>query len=415
MNISNYLARQFMKNPKQRAFRSAVWVIALSVAPLVFIGLISQSMVDGIIARFIETYTYHLQAVSFGDFEFQNAKAAAEQLPEVRAVYDEVRSYGLAFSTEGRMSVELRGIDANLYQKDVLFRKYLTIEPENASLEEGEVWLGKESAYQLGVSTGDTLRLLVVSEDTLGVYQPKIIRATVTALVSTGYQKLDESWLFLSEVWAGQLLDELYNRRILAIKVNNPYQDLTHIRENVQTALGSYYLVYDWQTLNKDDLTGMYTSRGVLLFLLVIIVMVAVINTIGVLQLFYLEQLTSIATLTFLGMSRKQLFQFYLFVSFWASGVGALLGIVFGLFTTYGFVYFLPVLEQVNECFSRYIPFIPWPMLDLSFYLKGLEISLKWHNLLFVWFSIVMLTVAFSLVPAWRIVLMKPMQILRKV
>lgn len=52
MNLSSYLARRFMLNPKQRALRSAIWVIALSVAPLVFVSQLSRSMVEGIIDRF---------------------------------------------------------------------------------------------------------------------------------------------------------------------------------------------------------------------------------------------------------------------------------------------------------------------------------------------------------------------------
>lgn len=144
----------------------------------------------------------------------------------VHAVYEEVRSYGLAFSSTGRMSVQLRGIDPKLYGEEGQFRRYLTIEPPDAMLNEGEVWLGVASAKQLGLGVGDTVRLMVAYADTMGVYQPRILRAEITALVSTGYQNLDERWLFVTLPWAKDLFADGEQEHLFGIKVHEPYKTL---------------------------------------------------------------------------------------------------------------------------------------------------------------------------------------------
>lgn len=408
-----------MRNPRQKAFRSAVVVIALSVAPLVLITQISHAMIQGIIERFIETHSYHLQVHSlFGDFS-DAVKEHIQEVIDVHDTYYEIRSYGLAFSSEGRMSVQLRGISSNLYQSDEGFHKYVSVKPEGASLLEGEIWIGKETAKRLGLGVGDVARILITSIDEFGQHKPRIMRAVVSAIVTTGYQNLDESWVFLDEIWARELLDGWQDYSFLGIKVKDPYYGLENTRRNLQDFLGERYIVYDWIGLNRNEIMSMNSSQGVILFLVFVIVLVAIANTVGVLQLFYLEQIQSIATLSFLGMGRRELFQLYLYMSFWASLIGGIIGIVLGLILTGVIAFGIPKIEQwsvvIIQWIQSYMPFLQLSAVDLSFYLSGIELKITWLSLLGMLIGIVMGTVLFSLIPAWRTSRLKPMQILRKI
>ncbi|NIZ40328.1 ABC transporter permease [Entomospira entomophila] len=419
MKIGHLLARRFMRNPKQKAFRSAVIVIALSVAPLVLITQISQAMIQGIIERFIETHSYHLQIHSlFGDFS-DTLIEQVRQTPDLQDIYHEIRSYGLAFSSKGRMSVQLRGVTPNLYQDDAGFRKYVSISPTDASLMEGEVWIGLESAKRLGLEVGDVARILITNVDEFGQHKPKIMRATISAIITTGYQNLDESWVFLDEEWAREILDGWQDNSILGIKIDNPYYGLEELRRSLQESIGEHYIVYDWLGLNRNEIVSMNSSQGIILFLVFVIVVVAIANTVGVLQLFYLEQIQSIATLSFLGMGRRELFQLYLYISFWASLSGGLIGIVLGLVFTVMIAFGIPKIEQwsaiVIEWIRSYIPSLQLSAIDLSFYLSGIELNIRWISLVGMLAGIVIGTLLFSLIPAWRTSRLKPMQILRKI
>jgi lipoprotein-releasing system permease protein len=419
MNVSNLLARRFMQNRKQRAFRSAVWVIALSMAPLVFISQISHAMVEGILDRFLQTYTYHLQVSSVYASTQEEVRARIEQEAGVLAVYAEQRTYALAFSSSGRVSVQVRGIERSLYEDDAGFNKYVMRSVAEASLDEGEVWLGSESARMLGLAVGDTVRLVLVSLDEEGRYQPRLIRATVSALVSTGYQSLDESWLFMDGSWLSSLVDSWQLEQFLGIKVDDPYDNIAEDRIYLQSLLGDTYYVYDWQVLNRNNLISMNSTQGILMFLLMVIVVVAIVNTVSVLQLFHLEQLESIATLTFLGMGRGAMLQLYLFMSVWAALIGVILGVGIGLVLIYGFVYVIPPLEWLSNSLAdrltALVPQITWPRLDLSFYLSGMDVELEWGSIGLMALGIIVLTLILSIVPAIKTSRLKPMQIIGKI
>ena len=113
---------------------------------------------------------------------------------------------------------------AEAWGEDEGLRRYVSVEAGSFDLSgEDNVVLGRALAEDLGVEPGDPVRLLTVRPLEGGAFLPRVSRFTVTGIISTGYQELDQLWVFMPLDRGMRVLPPGSSRQLLGIKITDPY------------------------------------------------------------------------------------------------------------------------------------------------------------------------------------------------
>jgi len=143
-----------------RYLRGAVIGVALSIVPLVVVLVVSDGMIEGITARYIEVGTYHLQAqpLVIVDGKELLAKAAAlRDVPGITGVFPEYQGYGVAIAGTRTAGVAVRAIDGS-FLSDPGTAAFLKVKSGLAKLDAtNQILLGEALSRSLGVKVGDTI------------------------------------------------------------------------------------------------------------------------------------------------------------------------------------------------------------------------------------------------------------------
>lgn len=412
-----FFAHRLLTQHRGRSFISAVLVIAFSLVPLVFVSEFSQAMVQGLVSRLIETGSYHFQAYQFNSTPealFDLARELEQEELVVRAQVEQ-RSYALAFSPTGRQTVQLRAVPGDFYTADAGLQRFLTLTGSSGELGEDEAWVGEQTARKLGLTVGDTLRLLLADEQTVETHRPRLVNVRVAGLVSTGYQDLDKSWVFVHHYLAAEVFAPAQSETFVGIKVADPHQFLDRQQQSLQESVPSNTVVYTWQVLNRAHLDNFNTTRKLLLFVLFLIVVVASLNTASMIHTLYLEHMATLAVLKSMGISGHQLCAIFVLCGALVGLCGALVGVSVGALLALTGGHLFQVIELAHGFVTQLIHGSAIEPLDLSFYLNTIDVQLNLKRLLFIMLGTVLITVVASFIPAYQASVVRPWQLLKKV
>ena len=192
---------RFARRDRGYNLLGAVLIVALSLIPLIVVLEVANGMIDGITRRFIEVGTYHLQFHMYGDMTGQEESEVLGAMMEVDGInlaVPERQGLGLVYTPEARTGVQIRSVIPDLYDRDSLFRKYITLISGTFDLTRSDnVLLGKVVAETIGAEVGSQIKLLTgkrLGDDRI---LPKVTRFTVTGIFSSGYQDMDKTWIYM--------------------------------------------------------------------------------------------------------------------------------------------------------------------------------------------------------------------------
>ena len=214
------------KNRRHRRLRGGVIGVAVSIVPLVIVLQVADGMIAGIAARFIETGSYHVQAIARIQPSREEVLTAVDLVGSVAGVKvatPERQGLGLAASSSGRSGVTIRAVAPDLWDVDEPLREYLSFSSGSWDLnDERSILLGEYVADELAVVAGDTLRLLTARTGSGGRFLPRSTTVTVRGVFSTGYQDLDRLWAFIPFSLGMRLIPDSSARQIIGVKVADP-------------------------------------------------------------------------------------------------------------------------------------------------------------------------------------------------
>jgi lipoprotein-releasing system permease protein len=436
----------------------AVLGIGLSLVPLVVVLEVSDGMIQGITSRFIETGTYHLQLIPpepAKDSEIDEMTRKLAFLPEVTSVYREQQGFGLLSSPKSRSGASVRGISPELWETDILFRRYIQVDSGNFDLNDPQsAVLGSAIAKDLGVKVGDSIKLLTVRSLPNRPYIPRISTFTVTGIVSSGYQDLDKLWMFISLERAKRVLPLKDSRRLVGLKVTDPFllktysagrgcaektgfskfiAQISGTEENKQlcsTIRGIKeitpvtWLMYTWYDLEKSRYMSYSTIKLLLTFIMGLIVCVAAINISSSLVMMVMERNQEIAILKSIGASPRLISRSFIITGFFIGFFGTLLGIFLGILAALNVNEILFGVEWLLNFFKGLWEWLASPALSIEtgdvtifsgeFYLERIPINIHGSELFLVAIFSIALCVAASLLPARSAGKIKPFEVLRK-
>ncbi len=435
--------------------RSAVVAVGLSLVPLVVVLQVSDGMIQGITSRFIETGTYHLQAIGSADAtaaELEAVRSRLAEFPGVTATISERQGIGLLYSDAGRTGATVRAVTPGVWQTDDRFRDYMEVEAgafdlgEPASVpgageeqREGSgspIVLGAQIALRLDVQPGDPVRLLTVRPGPGGAFLPRISRFTVTGIVSTGYQDLDRLWVYIPLERGLQVLPATTARQIIGIKIDDPYgirnplfsprgdPAATQLVTSIRNSLGPSWRLFSWYDLERSRYMSFLTTKNLLVFIMSLIVCVAAVNISSSMVMLIIEKRPEIAILKSTGATPGAIALVFVLCGFFAGVVGAIVGTAIGLTASINVNEILLGIEwTVNAMIglgARLVsPFGIGVTAELSLfhsehYLERLPVSVSLPELVGAAALAIGLSSLAAWIPARRAASIRPIDVLRK-
>lgn len=415
----------------------AVIAVAISLVPLVVVQQVADGMIRGIVERFIETGSYHLQALSRPGAEgarhesFPEMLSELRALPGVRSAHWERQGFGLVYSQEGRSGVTLRAVGQEFWDDDPGVRAYMDVVSGAFDLRSQEsIVLGIEIAARLRVNEGDEVRVLTVRPMGEGRMIPRVSRFTVRGVVSTGYRDLDRLWSFIPSERGARIIPDETAREMLGIKVDAPLaldnplfqrglsalvpdsdqRRMASLVSALRGTLGPEWALFSWYGMERNRYVSFLTSRNLLAFVMALIVAVAAVNISSALVLLVLEKEEDIAILRATGVSRRHVAAVFLACGAVIGVSGAAIGIVLGTLLALHINEVLSGIEVLAGLISRR----DIQLFDAEFYLETVPIDLGYTPLATAFFLALTLAVLAALLPARRAAAVPPDRILRR-
>jgi lipoprotein-releasing system permease protein len=419
--------------PGARYLRGAVIGVALSIVPLVVVLVVSDGMIQGITARYIEVGTYHLQArplVVVDGPGLEERAAALRALPGIKAAYPEYQGYGVAIAGSRTAGVAVRAVDAS-FLSDPGTRAYLKVNSGEARLDStNQILLGEALARNLGARVGDTVSIVInrplARGDSEGGgasgFAPKISVFEVRGIVSAGYRELDALWAFVSLRAGSRLFSAGNSRELIGIKVGEPYGDLEPARGAAASALSDDWSVVTWAEAERNVYKSFTTTKALLLLVMALAVAVAAINVSSALVMLVLERRRDIAILKSSGASPGFISRVFMLAGLGVGASGTVIGIGIGSLLSWRINDIIAVIEGLVNATSRFwssltggaLPRAAIRLLDPAYYLERIPVNINPGELSLVAATSLLLCFIASLLPARRASRFPPLEIFRK-
>lgn len=367
-NVSNSLwiewriaIRFLADNPLQTLLISVA--ISVGAAVIVFITALMTGLQSNIIDKTLGTQAHirieatrqhnNLSTVSDNQYVWVLESPRAQSLQtiynwqEVRDTLDQYTVFntvsplisGPAFAQKGtaRASVALMGIDPIRYSGIINLKNYLL--EGQFSVSASDVLIGSQLAEDLGLSTGDKLRL------DAGDNRQTVMN--VAGIFELGVRELDSRYVYTSLKQTQTLLNLPGGITILELKISDVFsaeywaqrtQKLTHL--NVQS----------WMESNGQLLSALNSQSMTTQMIRVFVAMSVIFGIASVLAVSVVQRTREIGILRAMGSSQQQILRIFLLQGGLLGLAGSLLGVFIGyslvqVFNIFGSRLFVIVLE----------------------------------------------------------------------
>ena len=352
--------------------------MALGLVPLVVVLSIADGMIEGISNRTIETSLYHVQAWPTGPQSLDRAALRAQlvgrlsSVPGFRGLWPELPGFALAYSPRGRLGMTVRGIDPRWAADDRGAARYLhAVSGALALGSPDEVWIGKEAATKLGLSVGDSLKLLTTrSKGTLTV--PRVTTVRVAAVVSVGYQELDRLWLFAPLDLTAGLFDPGESPVFWGIQADGPLDRTPAFLADVRRALGTGWQAVSWQTTGRSQFLNYQATRALLAVVMALVLLVAAVNVSTAMVTTVRERRRETAILKALGASDRLVRGQFLVLGLGAGLAGTAVGLGAGVAVAAAVN---PLVILVDRLVTLANPGTGFHLLDSAYYLESIPVK----------------------------------------
>ncbi len=194
------------------------------------------------------------------------------------------------------------------------------------------VLIGDQLRVQLNLGVGDQVSLL----SAVGVQR------SLTSFTGPRYYTFDiRGFFYLQQLFEGSIAfveleaaQRLFLQRDqlsgIEISLNDP-DTAFDVRDQIQTKLGSSYVVNTWYDLQKNLYDVMYLEKWVAYFILMLIVIVAILNIIGSMTMIVIQKRRDIGALMAIGYTTSHIRYIFLTQGVMIGMIGCVLGGSIGL------------------------------------------------------------------------------------
>ena len=397
-----------------RYLRGAAAGIALSLVPIIVTLIVADGMIRGILDRYLELGTGHLQVFNFQNR--QNPEAALpyiEGLPGIRGIWSERQGIGVLLGDTGSRGAAIRAVEKSFWEDEGSMRYLITLEGEGRLENDTEVLLGSELARSIGASAGSTVRIMTIHAAPAGHFIPRVAAFNVRGIVSSGYQELDAMWCIMTLDAGKQILPETGAAHLI-VKIDDPFNEAESMARSLRSVLGSGFGVYSWRMLLRAQYSSFESTRQLLLFIMALIVLIAAVNVSSATSMLVIERQRDIAVLKTSGAQPSFTSAVFLWGAFLTGLAGSVFGIAAGLLIGSSVNGLIRFLEIVLSFISGLFNAGPVTILESGYYLETIPIIINANAIFLIGFFTVLASVIASWIPARRAGKLKPIVILRK-
>ena len=383
-----------------------VWIgvggVFLGVSALIVVLAVMTGFQDGIRDRIIAANP-RILIFEGGGRGMRDAPALLERVrdvPGVRSVAPFVMQQALfTVSGGGATGGLVRGVDiaSESVRKDLTRQiKMGSLEPLGRSGGEPAIVLGRELARTLGVIPGESVTVISPQGALTAVGMvPKMRRFTVAGTFEVGMYEYDSSLAYVS-LGAAQEFAGLGDRVTgIEVKLRDPFEAKTVARAITQR-LGFPYLLRDWMEMNRNLFNALQLEKLALFIIVTIIVLVAAFAIIGHLILLVAEKRKEIGILKAMGAPAGSVGAVFLSVGMLIGLVGTAAGSAVGL----GLIWVQNTYRIIRLAGDVYqIDYLP--------------MKLTWSDFGLIIGATLLISFAFTLLPARRAARLDPVEVLR--
>ena len=183
-----------------RYLRGAAAGIALSLVPIVVTLIVADGMIRGIMDRYLELGTGHLQVFNFQNRN--NPEAALqfiENYPGIRGIWSERQGLGVLHGPDGSRGAAIRAVESSFWEDEGSQRFLLVLEGSSRLEGDRDILLGSELARSIGATAGSNVHIMTIhAAPAGGHFIPRVTAFYVRGIVSSGYQELDAMWCIMT-------------------------------------------------------------------------------------------------------------------------------------------------------------------------------------------------------------------------
>lgn len=412
------------KSSARKSLFGAMICIGLSIVPLIVVISLTNGMIDGMTERLIGLSSGHLQVFVASQLDEVKTKDSffeyADGLYEVRgvnAVYPEVGVSALAVGESGRTGIQIRGLQDDIFSVNKSFSNLFTVlEGSLDDFSEG-IFVGQKLSEDLGLHAGDTMRIISTKSNAgSGIITPKLSTFKIAAVISSGYQELDQFWVFIP-------VDKVYKsfsmenaEFTIMLQTDDAFSpELSRIQRNVKQYFGKYANVYRWNQVHVSEYENFSSTKVMLVFVMILIVLVASINISSAIVMLVMERQKEIAILKSLGATPKGITLSFLLAGTACGAGGLIFGVPVGILLTIFSNQLVKILENVINFFTGIFSASKIELLNPEYYLAEIPVEIPAIQIVLVIIGVIILSMLVSYIPSKKAGKEKPLEILRTI
>lgn len=417
------------KSIARKSLFGAVLCIGLSIVPLVVVTSVTNGMIDGMTERIIGLSTSHIQAYVAPNISkvktveaFTKYASEAAGVRGVVAAYPEVEISALAAGKNGRSGIEIRAIEPDIFVRNKSFAKLFEVcEGELGAFVSagGEklAIIGQKLSKDMDLHAGDTIRIITtrsVGENNERIV-PKLTSFKIAAVVSSGYQELDQFWVFIPlEAAYSSLSMESANYNIMIETQDAFSPELVAIQKRLADIFGRYANVYRWDQIHTAEFENFSSTKVMLVFVMMLIVLVATVNISSAIVMLVMERQKEIAILKSIGAKPRGITFAFLLAALSCGVGGLIIGLPVGILLTIFSNQLVHGLERFVNWFSTMGGGGEVHLMDPAYYLSEIPVEIPVNQVILIAVAVLLLSVLVSYLPSRKAGREKPLDILRK-
>ena len=405
-SFSLFLAFKYLK-PK-RSFLSVVTLLSLLGVTLgVAVLIIVLSVMTGFDETWREkilSFNAHVKVSQYGGVLYnpESILQAVEGLDGITGAAPNLEGLVFIQTEDDRVHTPmLRGVDPELERR--VSRVPDCIVEGEFSVGYGEIVIGRDLAYRLGLRLGDSILVYspqnFVSQDELRLPE----ELTISGIFEVGMWEYDVGYVLTSLETARSIYNVEEGVHNIQIMTSDPMNAM-RIAQQIENRLGPIYDARSWIELNKQMFTALQTEKNMMFFLLIFITIVAAFGITNTLITLTVQKTHEIGLLKALGFSNRRIVNIFLWIGAVQGVIGTGLGLGFGLLAL---KYRNELLNFISSQFR--VDLLPKELYQLS----QIPAHTTTSDVVTVCATVLVICTLAGLVPAWRAAQLEPAEALR--
>jgi len=403
------VAKRYLRSKKSEGFVSVIAGFAftgimLGVATLIIVMSVMngfrQDLFDRILGLNGHMNVYGIDA-PLSNYDY--VKSLVIPVAGVVQASPIIQGQALASANGVSAGTIIRGIAwADFFNRPIL--RQSIVEGDLEDFENHNIAIGSVLAKKMGLRPGDKLTLTSpqVKSSPFGSL-PRQRSYSVAVVFNVDMSEYDANFIFMPLEAAQVFFKKQGAVDSIEVIIKDPDR-LDHVRNAVSLAVKGQAGVYDWRDTNKSFYDTLIIERNVMFLILTLIILIAAFNIISSMIMLVKDKTHDIAIMRTMGATRANMMRIFVLTGFSIGFMGTFVGSVLG-------ISFALNIDAVRRFLEGLTGMTLW---DAEVrWLSQIPAEIDGAEVVAVIFISLLLTIVFTLFPAWRAARLDPVEALR--